>query len=161
MNHTTQTPIYAVCAAAFIAFIVGLMVFAGPVAISAIFSACVVAQYISLSIPILCRLLGGQEWVPGVFDLGNYVSSVRFVRMNISFIGLFLGTDRGCSRCCLDGILNCYPLLPREPRPNCSRNELHGVGNRGLDILVSPLLYFPCLRWDALVQRTRSKCPVR
>ena len=83
MNHTTQTPIYAVCAAAFIAFIVGLMVFAGPVAISAIFSACVVAQYISLSIPILCRLLGGQEWVPGVFDLGKYVSSVRFVRMNL------------------------------------------------------------------------------
>lgn len=74
LNQKTRTPIYAVCTSALIAFVIGLLVFAGPVAISAIFSACVVAQYIALSIPILSRLLGGQKWVPGVFDLGRFVS---------------------------------------------------------------------------------------
>ena len=78
-NKKTGTPIYAVWGSALLSFIAGLMVFAGPVAVSAIFSACVVAQNISLSIPFLCRILGGQEWVPGVFDLGRLVRILCFV----------------------------------------------------------------------------------
>ena len=78
INPITHTPIYAVCTAALVAVLVGLLVFAGPTASGAIFSACVVGQYVTLSIPILCRLLGGQEWVPGVFSLGKAVSILSF-----------------------------------------------------------------------------------
>lgn len=73
LNSRTHTPVYSVCAAGSIAILVGVLVFAGPVATSAIFSAAVVGQYVGLSIPILCRLFGGREWVPGVFSLGKFV----------------------------------------------------------------------------------------
>lgn len=73
LNPKTRTPIYAVCSSAFVALLAGLLAFGGSVAISSVFSASVVAQYIALSIPVLCRLLGSQTWVPGVFTLGKYV----------------------------------------------------------------------------------------
>ncbi|KAJ3485620.1 hypothetical protein NLI96_g4821 [Meripilus lineatus] len=97
-NKKTGTPIYAVWGSALLSFIAGLMVFAGPVAVSAIFSACVVAQNISLSIPFLCRDFGGQEWVPGVFDLGRLgpiVTAVAVVWMAFSSVILCFPENPG------------------------------------------------------------------
>jgi len=79
VNQRTRTPVYAVIASAIIAYLAGLLVFAGPVAVSAIFAACVVGQYIALSIPIACRLLCGREWVPGVFSLGKFSHPVGWM----------------------------------------------------------------------------------
>ena len=54
-------------------FIIGLLVFAGSVASSALFSASLAGIYIDLIIVILCRLFGGVEWVPGPITMGRFV----------------------------------------------------------------------------------------
>jgi len=75
INPVTRTPIYAVIASSIVAILVGCLAFAGPQAISAIFSACVVGQYIALSISIMSRHLPGSEvqaWKPGPFTLGRW-----------------------------------------------------------------------------------------
>lgn len=53
--------------------IVGLLSFAGPAALGAIFSVGVIGQYVADSIPIVARFWGGQPFTPGPFNLGCFV----------------------------------------------------------------------------------------
>lgn len=75
INRRTQTPVNAVFASAFIALLLGLLVFAGPTASSAIFALGIAGQYTAYSIPIASRFLGGRNWQPGPFTLGRFVST--------------------------------------------------------------------------------------
>ena len=73
MSKRTQTPINAVWVSAFIALLLGLLVFAGPTTYSAIFTIALAGQYTAFAIPMASRFLGGKKWVPGPFTLGRFV----------------------------------------------------------------------------------------
>ena len=75
MNTYTQTPVNCVWAISFVGLLLGLLAFAGPTAINAIFSLAVVGSYTAFAIPILSRLLGGTVWRPGPFNLRRLVRS--------------------------------------------------------------------------------------
>ena len=74
IHPLTHTPVYCVWFSCLVSLLLGLLAFAGPAAIGAIFSLVVTGQYVAYSIPIACRFFGGQEWVPGPFSLGRLVS---------------------------------------------------------------------------------------
>ncbi|KAJ7268728.1 amino acid/polyamine transporter I [Mycena haematopus] len=79
INSRTKTPINAVIFLAFSALLLGLLSFAGPLAIGAVFSMSVVCQYIAYTTPIVARFVGGQPFVPGPFNLGFMSAPVAFV----------------------------------------------------------------------------------
>jgi chromate transport protein ChrA len=45
------------------ALILGLLSFAGPLAISAVFTMSIVCQYVGFATPIIARWVGGQKFV--------------------------------------------------------------------------------------------------
>jgi len=77
INHTTGTPVACVIFCAFIAMLFGLLTFAGPAAAGAVFTMGVVCIFITFSIPIAARHLGGREFVPGPFTLGKLVCKLK------------------------------------------------------------------------------------
>ena len=78
INRTTHIPVNCVWSAVFVALLLGLLAFAGPSAINAIFSLAITGQNVAFTIPIVCRFLGGHPWHAGPFSLGQFVSYVQF-----------------------------------------------------------------------------------
>ena len=58
--------------------LLGLLSFAGPSAIGAVFSLVVAGQYVAYSIPIAARFIGGRNIQPGPFNLGKLVRSYYY-----------------------------------------------------------------------------------
>ncbi|KAJ7683253.1 amino acid/polyamine transporter I [Mycena rosella] len=79
INPLTNTPVHGVIFLAFLAILLGLLSFAGPLAISAVFSMAIVCQYIGFVTPIIARWVGGQKFVPGPFNLGLMSAPVAFI----------------------------------------------------------------------------------
>ncbi|KAF8714403.1 hypothetical protein AX14_012718 [Amanita brunnescens Koide BX004] len=79
VNRRVYAPVRCVWFAAAVALLLGLLSFAGPNAIGAIFSLGVIAQYASWSIPILARHLGGQDISRGPFHLGVFSLPIAFI----------------------------------------------------------------------------------
>ncbi|KAJ3575763.1 hypothetical protein NP233_g882 [Leucocoprinus birnbaumii] len=79
LNARTKTPIYAVFFCAFLSLLLGLISFAGPLAITAVFTMSVIFQYIGFVTPIIARFVGGQEFIHGPFNLGIMSGPVAFV----------------------------------------------------------------------------------
>lgn len=79
VNSRTQTPVHAVCFCAFLSLLLGLISFAGPLAITAVFTMSVVCQYIGFTIPIIARYVGGSEFIHGPFNLGIMSGPVAFI----------------------------------------------------------------------------------
>jgi len=73
MNSYTGTPVNAVIPDALLAIVLGLLAFAGPQAINAIFSLSIVGLYVAYAIPIAARHLGRNDFKPGPFSLGVFV----------------------------------------------------------------------------------------
>ncbi|KAG2047467.1 amino acid transporter [Suillus hirtellus] len=91
MNSFTKTPVNTVWFVAIISIILGLLSFAGPQAINAIFSLSVTALYIAYSIPIIARFVFTNDFKPGPFNLGIFSIPVAVIAvsymciMNITF----------------------------------------------------------------------------
>ncbi|KAJ3557764.1 hypothetical protein NM688_g1294 [Phlebia brevispora] len=79
INPYTGTPVNCVWAATTVGLILGLLAFAGPTAINAIFTLAIVGSYCSFCIPLSSRLLGGTEWRPGPFTLGKLGAPVTAI----------------------------------------------------------------------------------
>lgn len=73
VNKRTHAPIHAVWFSVFLSLLLGLLSFAGPSAIGAVFSLVVAGQYVAYSIPIAARFIGGRKIQPGPFNLGKLV----------------------------------------------------------------------------------------
>ena len=70
VNKRTQTPIVAVWFVTGIGALLGLLVFAGPVAIGAVFSIGAIAQYTAFTFPVFLKLVvAGDKFRPGEWDL--------------------------------------------------------------------------------------------
>ncbi|KAG6897785.1 hypothetical protein C0992_011199 [Termitomyces sp. T32_za158] len=74
VNSRTHAPIFAVWFVAIISSILGLLAFAGPTAINAVFSLVVAGQYFAYSVPITARFVGRRDIKRGPFSLGKWVS---------------------------------------------------------------------------------------
>ncbi|KAJ7163567.1 amino acid/polyamine transporter I [Mycena crocata] len=79
INPHTKTPVHAVIFLAFMAVLLGLLSFAGPLAITAVFTMSIICQYIGFATPIIARWVGGQKFVPGPFSLGLMSAPVSFI----------------------------------------------------------------------------------
>ncbi|KAL4255829.1 Amino Acid-Polyamine-Organocation Transporter [Pleurotus pulmonarius] len=91
IDKRTNTPVNCVWACAFSAGLLALICLAGPAASGAIFTLGVICQYVSLSVPIAARYLGGKEFVPGPFHLGKcgkLVAAVAVTWMTFMAIAL-------------------------------------------------------------------------
>lgn len=73
MNGYTKTPVNTVWFSAVLAGLLGLLAFAGPQAINAVFSISVIALYVAYSIPIVARFAFDNDFKPGPFYLGAWV----------------------------------------------------------------------------------------
>jgi len=80
VNETTKTPINA-CIFNFIVQVAMLcLIFAGPVAIGAIFSVGAVGAYFAFTLPVTLRVFfAGDRWVPGPWNLGIWSKPCGYV----------------------------------------------------------------------------------
>ncbi|KDQ54536.1 hypothetical protein JAAARDRAFT_196453 [Jaapia argillacea MUCL 33604] len=89
MNSYTGTPVNTVWFVCIWAILLGLLAFAGAVAINAVFEIGVVAAYIAYSIPIAARFLGENDFKPGPFTLGAFSKPVAFLAVTwMTFMGI-------------------------------------------------------------------------
>ncbi|KIP03794.1 hypothetical protein PHLGIDRAFT_495706 [Phlebiopsis gigantea 11061_1 CR5-6] len=98
INPYTRTPVNCVWASVFAGFLLGLLAFAGPTAVNAIFSLGVIGQYLAFSIPIACRFLGGVPWRAGPFSFGRLglpigIIAVVWEAFNIVVVSFPSSTD--------------------------------------------------------------------
>ncbi|KAG7448120.1 APC amino acid permease [Guyanagaster necrorhizus] len=70
VDPQTRTPSHAVWFGTFLSLLLGILAFAGNNAIGAVFSLVITGQYVSYSIPMAARFLGGKTVKPGPFRLG-------------------------------------------------------------------------------------------
>ena len=83
MNSYTETPVNTVIFDAVGALLMGLLAFAGEGAIAAVFTIGITALYVAYAIPMVARFLGKNDFKPGPFHLGVFVSfneTLRFRR---------------------------------------------------------------------------------
>ncbi|KAF9010827.1 amino acid/polyamine transporter I [Cyathus striatus] len=91
VNRITGTPVNCVLFCALGALLLGLLSFAGAVAIGAIFTMGVVCQYLAYSLPIAARFFGGSTFVPGPFYMGMLSAPVAYIALAfMSFMILIL-----------------------------------------------------------------------
>ncbi|MCJ1403830.1 hypothetical protein MMC11_007053 [Xylographa trunciseda] len=80
VNHTTHTPVYAVWFVLTLGALLGLLMFASPVAIGAVFSIGAIAQYVAFTLPIALKLfVVGDKFRPGPWHLGRFSKPVGII----------------------------------------------------------------------------------
>ncbi|KAI6032489.1 amino acid/polyamine transporter I [Pisolithus marmoratus] len=72
MNSFTGTPVNTVWFVVLMAALLGLLAFAGPAAINAIFTMSITALYVAYTIPIFARFAFDNDFKPGPFNLGFF-----------------------------------------------------------------------------------------
>ncbi|KAJ1307290.1 hypothetical protein OPQ81_001400 [Rhizoctonia solani] len=92
MNDYTGTPVNTVWFSVFIAALLGLLAFAGDVAIMAVFSISVIGLYIAYTIPIGARFFFNEgNFKPGPFTLGSFGFPIAIIAITfMSFITVVL-----------------------------------------------------------------------
>ena len=152
MNTYTKTPVNTVWFDAIGALVLGLLAFAGSQAINAVFAISVVALYVAYSIPIAARFLGDNDFKPGPFTLGVFVSMVFSSYSVIQWALLELTL---CNNLCfLHDIHEPCVLLPNHAIDRCRGYELHSGRDRRRVDSFSGLVLFPSLWWRPLVHWT-------
>lgn len=84
MNSYTKTPVNTVLYDATLSIALGLLVFAGPQAINAVFALSITSLYFAYAVPIAARFLGDNDFKPGPFYCGKFsvpigVTAVMFM----------------------------------------------------------------------------------
>jgi amino acid transporter len=74
MNSFTKTPVNTVWFTAFCSAVLGSLSFADPQATDSMFAISVTALYIAYAIPITVRFVFKNDFTPGPFSLGIFVS---------------------------------------------------------------------------------------
>lgn len=74
MNGYTKTPVNTVWFCCIFSILLGLLAFAGEQAIGAVFALSVVGLYVAYAIPIAARFIFENDYKPGPFNLGRWVS---------------------------------------------------------------------------------------
>lgn len=155
MNSYTGTPVNTVVFVAGLALLLGLLAFAGTVAIDAVFAISVTALYIAYAIPISARWLGDNQFKPGPFNLGFMASTCNEIFSLISDHCLSQ-TESSCFH--NRSPLHVFPWhclsIPHHATNRCFGHELHcrRPWRRAHSLL--GMVLFPKIWWCALVHRS-------
>lgn len=84
INSYTKTPVNTVWFDAILAMLLGSLVFAGTQAINAVFALSVTALYVAYSILIAARIMSKNQFKPGPFSLGIWVSRLSLLILSLS-----------------------------------------------------------------------------
>ncbi|TEY61240.1 hypothetical protein BOTCAL_0172g00160 [Botryotinia calthae] len=80
VNSRTKTPVYAVWFVLTLGALLGLLMFASPVAIGAVFSMGAIAQYIAFVFPIALKVFSAKgRFRPGPWNLGRFSTPIGVV----------------------------------------------------------------------------------
>lgn len=89
VNKTTQTPVNAVWFNVLVGEVLLLLIFAGPVAVGALFSVGAIAAFVAFTIPIAIRVfVVGNRFRPGPWNLGKFSRPIGIAAC--SFVVLML-----------------------------------------------------------------------
>ncbi|KAF8339826.1 amino acid transporter [Cantharellus anzutake] len=126
VNSFTKTPVNTVWFSALGAALLGLLSFAGPAAIGAVFSASIIELYVAYSIPIICRFaFSANEFEPGPFHLGHWGLPIAVIAV---LFMIFTST---------------VFLFPSAPRTNAADMNYSVVVTGGTLLLSLLWYYFP------------------
>ena len=152
MNDYTKTPVNTVIYVAILSLLLGLLAFAGPSATNAIFSLSIVALYVAYAIPIAARFVFKNDFQPGPFTLGRFVSSLIIAD---SVVRISTNPSTEYARCCYLSsvdVIHGYRFSLSDVATNrCRRHELH---RRSYGRYIAPLprlVLLPKVRRRALV----------
>ena len=154
MNGYTKTPVNTVWFCCILSTLLGLLVFAGEQAIGAVFVLSVVGLYVAYAIPIAARFIFENDYKPGPFDLGRWVSWRLTHRL--TRIKLFPESPGGCDLRDVDGVYGGRVLIPCDPGGCGWRHELRRSCPRRSSHPLAGLLLFPQIWWEELVHGTHS-----
>ncbi|KAF8152247.1 APC amino acid permease [Crassisporium funariophilum] len=125
INAYTKTPVNTIWFGATLSTALGALVFAGPVAVNAVFSIVVTSLYFAYVIPISARFIGQNNFKPGPFSLG--VMSLPINLVAVTFMG-FMGI---------------VFLFPSSPKPTVADMNYTAVVLGGVILLSLVWYYFP------------------
>ncbi|KAF9017096.1 amino acid transporter [Hymenopellis radicata] len=131
LNKHTGTPVNCTVACASGASLLGLLMFASPAAINAVFTIPVICQYVTFTIPIMARFLAGKEFVPGPFSLGTWVSVSAYISL-IAFVASSFMT-----------FMAVVLFFPLEPHPLVDEMNYGVVVFMGVVTLSMAYYFFP------------------
>ncbi len=160
LNAHTGTPVNCTVACASGASLLGLLMFASPAAINAVFTIPIICQYVTFTIPIMARFFAGKEFVPGPFSLGTWVSLYGMPLLEVERLCL-VGTS-GRFRCDIIHVIHGRSvLLSLGVASFGRRNELWRSRVHGRCDALDGLLFLPGVRRKVLVYRTgfNNSCP--
>jgi hypothetical protein len=151
MNSFTKTPVNTVWFVVAFAIVLGMLSFAGAQAINAIFSISVTALYIAYAIPITARFAFKNDFKPGPFSLGVFVSHGVWCPCPDRVESLFVEPTDCHHFGVLHGFYGHRLFLPDDAANGCFEHELHGGRSWWHTLLVCRVVLFPCVWRRALV----------
>lgn len=77
INRWTGTPLYAVWISVFFCIVINLVALGSYIAIAGVFNVCAIALDWSYVIPIVCKLIWKDKFVPGPWHLGKFSRAVN------------------------------------------------------------------------------------
>jgi len=113
MKSYTKTPVNTVYFCCIFSILLGLLVSAGQQATGADFALSVVGPYVAYVIPIAARFVFGNDYKPGPFDLGRWVSGNLAHRLTCIDPRLPLPeSPGGYDFCDVDGVYGGRVFIP-------------------------------------------------
>ncbi len=118
----------------FLSLLLGILAFAGENAIGAVFSLVITGQYVSYSIPMAARFLGGKTVQPGPFRLGRFVSHFMFThRSKATDVTPVIPESTSCCDCRhLDDFHDCCVHVSPYALSRGRQYELHSCSTRSV-----------------------------
>ena len=104
MNSFTGTPVNTVWFVAAISALLGLLSLAGAQAINSVFALSVTGLYVAYSIPIAVRFIFKNNFKPGPFNLGIFVSSSQDAHQRSKLMARCTESPRRHHFCLLHGV---------------------------------------------------------
>ena len=157
MNGLTGTPVNSVWFVAVIATLLGLLSLAGPQAINAVFALCVTGLYFAYSIPIAARFIFKNNFKPGPFNLGIFVSLITYREQRPKLIPLRVESSCRHHCCFLHGVHGHRPLVPCYAPDEHTEHELYRRRSRRCPRALARLVLLPCIRRCTLVHWTGAE----
>jgi amino acid transporter len=128
VNHRTRTPLNAVWFVVAIGALLGLLMFASPIAIGAVFSIGAIAQYTAFIFPVALKLfVVGDKFRPGTFNPTlHHPHPHKLIVLRTMASWPLLQAYR-CNCLCMGSAHHSRPLLSRRQRSRSERpdHELH------------------------------------
>lgn len=158
VHPKTKTPVYATWGVLMVSALLGLLMFASPVAIGAVFSIGAIAQYTAFTVPVALKLFfDNGRFKPGKTTVGSFLKPGQltvFRSRSMESRSLVQASGRHCG--CVVVPHRASSLLPCRPRKrlDAANHELDMSDIRGCHVSCSLLVRN---QWPKVVQGTQDQ----